>query len=106
RIAELAQLIQQKRAELGSFVTRKETSQKDIEESRGRIGGLQHERDQVNNQKAELLAQKQTQDSEIDSREEGLREQRRVLSEIQEKRGALEVELAQKNMSEQNLRER
>ncbi|MEO6181886.1 MAG: chromosome segregation protein SMC, partial [Verrucomicrobiota bacterium] len=35
-----------------------------------------------------------------------LREQRRKLSEFQQQRGSLEVELAQKNMSVQNLRER
>ena len=35
-----------------------------------------------------------------------MREQRRRLTELQEQRGALEVELAQKNMSVQNLRER
>ena len=35
-----------------------------------------------------------------------MREQRRRLTELQEQRGALEVELAQKNMAVQNLRER
>ncbi len=43
---------------------------------------------------------------EVASREEGLREQRRRLTELQERRGAVDVELAQKNMSVQNLRER
>jgi chromosome segregation protein len=64
------------------------------------------EREQVNAQAAELFAQKQTQESEIASREESLRDQRRRLTEIQQQRGGIEVELAQKNMSVQNLRER
>jgi len=40
------------------------------------------------------------------SREEDLREQRRCLGELQNQRGALEVELAQNNMAVQHLRER
>ena len=40
------------------------------------------------------------------AREEHLSEQRRQLTQLQEQRGALDVELAQKNMSVQNLRER
>jgi chromosome segregation protein len=106
RIRELSQLIEQRRAELGSFVTRKEQAETEIQDSRVQIDRLQHEREQVNAQNAELLAQKQSQDTEINTREEGLREQRRRLTDIQQQRGTIEVELAQKNMSVQNLRER
>ena len=53
-----------------------------------------------------MLGQKKTQEAEISAREENLREQRRRLTECQQQRGTLEVELAQKNMSVQNLRER
>jgi len=60
----------------------------------------------VNAQLADLLAQKQTQETDIASREENLREQRRRLTGLQEQRGALDVELAQKDMAAQNLRER
>jgi len=38
--------------------------------------------------------------------EEALREQRRGLTGLQQQRGTVEVELAQKDMSLQNLRER
>src|SRR5207245_9199719 len=65
-----------------------------------------HEREQVNGQTAELLGQKQAQEADMAAREEALREQRRRLTELQEQRGAIEVTLAQKNMSVQNLRER
>ncbi len=106
RIRELTQVIEQRRGELSSFVGRKEQAESEIVESRGLIEKLQHDREQVNAQTAELVAQKQAQDEDVASREEGLREQRRRLTELQEKRGALEVELAQKNMSVQNLRER
>jgi Chromosome segregation ATPases len=106
RIRELSQLIEQRRAELGSFVTRKEQAESEIQDSRVQIERLQHDREQVNAQTAELLAQKQSQETDVNNREEGLREQRRFLADIQQKRGSIEVELAQKNMSVQNLRER
>jgi chromosome segregation protein len=106
RVRELTQVIEQRRGELSSFVGRKEHAESEIIESRGLIEKLQHDREQVNAQTAELVAQKQAQDEDVAGHEEGLREQRRRLTELQEKRGALEVELAQKNMSVQNLRER
>lgn len=106
RLNELNQLMEQRRGELGAFVGRKEQAESEIQESRGRIEVLQHEREQVNAQAAELLAQKQSQESDIASREESLRDQRRSLEELQNRRGALEVELAQKNMAVSNLRER
>ncbi len=106
RIRELSHFIEQRRAELGSFVTRKEQAEAEIQDSRGQIERLQHDREQVNAQTAELLAQKQSQETEISTREEGLRDERRRLTDLQQQRGTIEVELAQKNMSVQNLRER
>lgn len=106
RVRELGQIIDQRRAELGSFVTRKEQAESEIQKSQADIQRLQHERDQVNAQAAELLSQKQVQDREVAGREETLREQRRALGDMQQQRGTIEVELAQKNMGVQNLRER
>jgi chromosome segregation protein len=106
RIRELTQVIEQRRGEMSSFVGRKEQAELEIQESRGLIEKLQHDREQVNAQAGELVAQKQSQDAEVASRDEGLREQRRRLTEQQEQRGTLEVELAQKNMAVQNLRDR
>ncbi len=106
RIRELAQVIEQRRTELSSFVGRKEQAESEIQESRGRIEKLQHEREVVNAGTAELVSQKQAQDGEISRREESLRDERRRLTELQEKRGSIEVELAQKNMAVQNQRER
>ncbi len=106
RIRELGQLIEQRKGEISSCVQRKEQAESEIAESRGQIERLNHEREQVSTQTAALLEQKSAQESEIATREEGLREQRRRLTELQSQRGALEVELAQKTMSVQNLRER
>ncbi len=106
RLRELAQIIEQRRGEISSCVTRKEQAESEIQESRARIESLEHEREQVNNQAAALVASKDAQESEISTREESLRAQRRALTELQDKRGGLEVELAQKNMTVQNLRER
>src|SRR5206468_2448098 len=106
RRRELTQVIEQRRNDLGSFVTRKQQAELEIQESRAKIETLQHQREQVNAQAGELLAQQQSQESDIRGREESLREERRRLADTQQQRGALEVELAQKEMSVQNLRER
>lgn len=105
RIGELTQVIEQRRAELSSFVGRREQAESEIQESRGLMDGLRDDREQVNAQLAEGTARKQAQEEELTAREEGLREQRRYLTGLQERRGALEVELAQKNMAAQNVRE-
>src|SRR5262249_30725458 len=106
RILELTQLLEQRRAECASFVTRREQATAEIQESRVEIDRLQHEREHVNAAAAQLLSQKQVHEADLATREEKLREQRRQLAERQQQRGAGEVELAQKNMSVQNLRER
>jgi chromosome segregation protein len=106
RIRELTQAVEQRRAEVSSFITRKEQAESEIQDSRAQIGRLQHERDLVNAQTAELLARKQSQEADVTTREDNLRGQRSRLTQLQEQRGALDVELAQKNMSVQNLRER
>ncbi len=106
RVQELSQFMEQRRQELSSFINRKQQADAEIQESRSQIEKLQHDREQVNLQTAELVAQKQTQDAEISTREASLREQRRGLTELQNQRGTVEVELAQKGMSVQNLRER
>ncbi|HEV2391160.1 MAG TPA: chromosome segregation protein SMC [Verrucomicrobiae bacterium] len=106
RLSELTQMIQQKRNETGSFIGRKEQAESEIQDSRAQIAGLQHDREKVNVELGELLALKHDQEQQIGQREELLREQRRVLGQTQERRGSLEVELAQKNMAVQNLRER
>jgi chromosome segregation protein len=106
RIAELRQLAEQRRAELGIFATRKTQWTAEIEESRRQIERLQHEREIVNRQTAELLAQKSSQEEEVATREEDLRNRRRQLGDLQQERGSVEIDLAQKQMTVQNLRER
>ncbi|HEY5296414.1 MAG TPA: chromosome segregation protein SMC [Verrucomicrobiae bacterium] len=106
RISELKQIVEQRRGEISSVVTRKENAESEILESRAQIEKVSHEREQVNAQAAELLGQKNLQETEVSSREENLRSQRNHLTEIQNQRGGIEIELAQKNMSVQNLREK
>ncbi|HZL78645.1 MAG TPA: chromosome segregation protein SMC [Candidatus Limnocylindrales bacterium] len=106
RIRELTQVVEQRRGECSSFVSRKEQAESEIQGSRSQIGRLQHEREQVSAQTAELVGQKNSQEAEISTREENLRGQRNRLTELQNQRGGLDVELAQKNMSVQNLREK
>ena len=106
RVRELAQIIEQRRSEVSGFISRKEQAESEIQESRGNIERLSHDREQVNAQIAELVGQKQSQEAGVSTRDEALREHRRRLTQLQEQRGAIDVELAQKNMAAQNLRER
>jgi chromosome segregation protein len=106
RICELMALAQQRHNEIGGFAARKTQWQAEIEDSRRQIERLHHERKIVSNQVAALIADKDAQESDLASREEGLREQRQRLTAIQQQRGSIDVELAQKNMAVQNLRER
>src|SRR5262249_29832868 len=103
RLRELGQVVEKRRAEIASFLSRKEQAETEIEASRAAIGKLQHEREQVNAQAAELLGRKQAQESDISAREDGLRDRRRRLTELQQQRGSIDVELAQKEMTVQNL---
>ena len=106
RIRELSVLAEQRRAEISSCIKRKEQAESESEDSRRQIERLQHEREIVSNQTAELISQKDAIDADVAEREENLRGQRSRLTSLQQQRGTIDVELAQKNMSVQNLRER
>jgi chromosome segregation protein len=106
RIRELTQVVEQRRGECSSFVSRKEAAEIEMLESRSQIERLQHDRELVNVQTAELVGRKNEQEAQINAHEENLRSQRSRLMEIQNQRGTVEIELAQKNMSVQNLREK
>jgi chromosome segregation protein len=106
RLREQAHLIAQRKGEMTAFISRKETAETEIQQSRGEIERVEHLRSQVNTQAAGLLGEKQARESDLNAREENLREQRRSLTSLSEQRGALDVEVAQKQMGLQNLRER
>ncbi len=106
RIVELGQLVEARRNECASFVSRQEQAQAEILESQAKIGQLQHDREQANAQTAETIGLKNTQEAEIAGRDESLRAQRSRVAELQNQRNAIDVELAQKNMTVQNLREK
>ncbi|MSU58027.1 MAG: chromosome segregation protein SMC [Pedosphaera sp.] len=106
RVRELAQIIEQRKGEISSFIARKAQAESEIADSRSKMESLAHDREQVNAQAAEILSRKQTQEADVTSRDESLREQRRRLTQLRESRGTIDVELAQKNMAAQNLRER
>ena len=106
RIAELAQLALQRRNEIAAFIERKGQADREIAESRQKIEGLAHQREQVNTQITAMLEQKAAKEDEISTADESLRQQRQTLGELQQRRGGIEVELAQKDMAVQNLRDR
>ncbi|MGA2557130.1 MAG: chromosome segregation protein SMC, partial [Verrucomicrobiota bacterium] len=106
RLAELGHLVEQRRREIQSFLERSGQAEAEMAESRRKIEAVRGQREQVNGRIAELLEQKRAEEERIAGADEALRGERGLLTEWQEQRGALEVELAQKNMATQNLRDR
>ena len=106
RIVELVRLVEQRRGEIASLLERRARFESEIAESQHQIDVLQHEREQVNTQAGELLRNKENQETDVVARDDALRNQRQHLGELQQQRNALEVELAQKSMAVQNVRER
>ncbi|MCL4178945.1 MAG: chromosome segregation protein SMC [Verrucomicrobia bacterium] len=106
RARELTQLLEQRRADIGGFIQRKGQAEADSEESRQLIEGLAHRREQVNQQTAAVIGQRDALNADLTARDEALREGRRQLTEFQDRRAAHEVEIAQKTMAIQNLRDR
>jgi len=106
RLGELGQLIEQRRSEMSAALAKKAQAEGEIAGSAAKITLLEADRGKVNEQTTELLSQKAVEEANIESHEEFLRLHRQRLSELQQARGDLEIGLAQKNMSVQNLRER
>lgn len=106
RIDELTTLIERRRSEAGSFLSRKADAENEIANARSEIERVNHDRQQIGVQVGELLGRKEGEERGITQRENGLRGDRDRLNGLQEKRSALDVELAQKEMTIENLREK
>jgi chromosome segregation protein len=106
RIRELEQLIQTRQNDVSACAQRKTQAEGEIADSRHQIQRLQHERGQVGQRVTELGTQKTAQEGDIELREDGLREQRRQLGELQSRRGSIDIEFTRKTMQVQNLRQR
>ncbi|MCX8155824.1 MAG: chromosome segregation protein SMC [Verrucomicrobiae bacterium] len=106
RIRELGQLVGQREAEIGSGAQRHAQAQAEIEDSRRQMERLAHEREQISERTAMLQQQKSLLMTSLNQREEQLRSERKRHNDLQQHKAAVEVELAQRNMAVQNLRER
>lgn len=106
RIRELAHQAEQRRNEAGECLNRKAASESEIADAGVQMERLRHEREQVGVQTAELAGQREEQNKVIQAHDERLRKDRATLEDQKTRRGALDVRLAQNEMSAQNLRER
>ena len=106
RITELKQLVDQRRDDIESGATKKAQTEKEIVDSTDRIAEGRVEREQSGDSISSLLSEKSEADRKVEEREAALRSVRDELSTSQERRSKLEVELAQNNMSAENLCER
>jgi chromosome segregation protein len=106
RIRELAAAAAQLRSEIGGCLERCAQAELEIEESRRQVSSLGHERESISHRLAEWSVNRDAAEVQVTGLEEALRAQRRRQQELQEQRGSLEVELAQKEMGVQNLADR
>ena len=106
RIEELGSRIERLKNEAGSFLGRKADAENEIANAKREIERVKHDREQVGVQIGELAGRREGADRQISERENGLRGDRDRLNGLQEKRSALDVELAQKEMTIENLREK
>jgi chromosome segregation protein len=103
RLRDVVQNLERRRSEAASFIDRRAQFEASIQESLGKIEGLQHERGQVNARIADLQTEKETQEFEISTREETLRNHRKRLTELQQLRSDGELAVAQRKMNVENL---
>ena len=106
RIRELGAMITRLQQEMGSFDEKRGNFEAGISQSQREIERLKGERDTMAIQIADLHTERKFQEGEILAREEQLRERRTQAATQHARRSQLEVELTQKSMTCQNLRER
>jgi hypothetical protein len=63
-------VLEQRRADCSALVGRREQAESEMEDSRAAIGRLRQDREEVNTRLTGVLAQKQSQEAEIVSRED------------------------------------
>jgi len=106
RIRELGQRIEQRKMEMSSFEGRRSQAMSEIQDARQKNETLAHQREQVSVRITTLTHERDQQQKNLEGREEGLRGLRGALAAAQQRKGLLEVELAQRRMGVQNLVER
>jgi chromosome segregation protein len=106
RLRELASLIQRQFTETSSYSSRKSQFEAEVQSAREQVERLNHLRTVVGEEIAVLSNAIRATEAEIGIREAALKEERSRLQVAQIRRGELEVELTQKAMTAQNLRER
>ncbi|GIT12990.1 MAG: hypothetical protein CM1200mP34_3960 [Verrucomicrobiales bacterium] len=106
RITELKQLVAQRRDDIESGASKKAQTKKRDRRLDGAHRQGARRAEQSSGSITALLSQKAEADQKVEEREAALRAVREELSSSQERRSKLEVELAQNNMSAENLCER
>ena len=106
RVRELSAAIERLQTEQGQFEDRRANFEAGIGQCRREIERLAGERGVLAELIQQLLGDRKFQEGEIHSREEQLKERRGRVALLQTQRGQLEVELAQKTLTLENLRAR
>ena len=106
RLEELQRTLERAQQILSESAERKVQFEAQNVESRREMNRLRIERETASEQSAELTQQRNQQAAGAECREMELSEKRNSLTELQERKGEIEVELAQKRMTQEQLVER
>jgi len=106
RINELAQTAQQRQRDIAACYERRTQAIEQIAQAQQRTDSVTAKRKDVQVKIAHLADQREACESETATREQQLRQLRQQLDRLQQQRATVELDLAQKQMTVQNLRER
>ena len=106
RLEELRNTIERAQQTLDDCASRKVQYEAEDAESRREIDRLRTQREEVSQNAATLVDRRNEVAAETESRDLALADRRNSLSDLQEQKRELDVELAQKQMTQENLVER
>jgi chromosome segregation protein len=104
RLAELAEILETRRADIAGYESRIETLEAECRNLRESIAGWQSESASLDARIAELLSVRSELHENAEALEMALRSARQQIVQLQEKKGRLEVRMTQIEMRMENLR--
>ncbi|MCF7669094.1 MAG: chromosome segregation protein SMC [Verrucomicrobia bacterium] len=106
RTTELEQLIHQRRNEIDNISKRKKQCDTEIEEAQNQIDSFSRDCEKTTSEITELMSQRSQAEKTLNTDDELLQTQRNNLAKFEKDLKSVELDLAQKNMSVENLKER
>lgn len=106
RLEELRQLARSRQDDLRSFGEKRTRIEGEIVEVRGRMALYAQERQDIDRRRDEVMGRRQAAGDNIERDEERLKAIREVVSEVQDQRNRVEIDIAERRVGVDNLKER